>query len=92
MIDRIISKLDKIKESLNVIQSSIPASLEEFNQLGLIKDGIYKRLEYCIELLLDIVNIINSELRLGIPNGTTDLIQRLVKNRIIDIKTADLLQ
>jgi uncharacterized protein YutE (UPF0331/DUF86 family) len=92
MIDRVISKIEKVRQSISLIRSNTPSSFDDFMKLGLIKDGIHKRLEYSVELFLDIVNIINSELKLGIPNGTQDVIQRLVKNNIINNDIAELLK
>jgi len=38
------TKIMEIKESLELIRENLPDSLEEFASLGLIKDGMYKRI------------------------------------------------
>ncbi|MHA1352030.1 MAG: type VII toxin-antitoxin system HepT family RNase toxin [Candidatus Heimdallarchaeaceae archaeon] len=82
--DIIVAKLEEIEENLELISNHLPTDLEEFLNLGLIKDGIYKRLEYSIELVLDILAIINADLKLGIPDGETSVIDNIEKNKILD--------
>ena len=40
-------KTIEIKESLELIKDNLPDNFEDFKSLGLIKDGIYKRIEFC---------------------------------------------
>jgi len=42
-----------VEESLRLIEKNFPETFEEFKSLGLAKDGMYKRLEFSIQLLLD---------------------------------------
>lgn len=84
-IRRIIQKFEKIHENLERIEKYLPNTYTEFEVLEIVKDGIYKRLEYSIELLVDICSIINSDLQLGLPNGENDLIDNLVSADIISI-------
>jgi len=51
--------------------------------LGLVKDGIYKKVEFVIENVLDICKIINTDLNLGLPKKDVDIIENLVKHKII---------
>jgi hypothetical protein len=37
--------LADIEESANLVAENLPQSFEEFSKLGLVKDGIYKRME-----------------------------------------------
>ena len=48
--DIIKNKIIEIQESLVLIRNNIPDSFNKFQHLGLIKDGIYKRLEFSIEI------------------------------------------
>lgn len=43
------SKLLDIETSISLVEENIPGSFEEFSKLGLVKDGIYKRMEFAIE-------------------------------------------
>ena len=51
--DIIKNKIKEILESLELISDNLPASFDEFQNLGIVKDGIYKRIEYAIENLID---------------------------------------
>ncbi len=45
-ISLIKTKIKEIEESLGMIEEYLPDDFEEFLSLGIIKDGIYKRLGY----------------------------------------------
>ncbi len=47
--DLIRSKLADIEDSVSLVEENLPTSFEEFSKLGLVKDGIYKRMEFAIE-------------------------------------------
>jgi len=83
-VEHIIAKFDQIRENIQLIEENLSKSYIEFEELGIVKDGIYKRYEYSIELVIDILSLINAELKLGIPNGTNNIIDQLLKNEIID--------
>ena len=51
--------------------------------LGLVKDGIYKRIEFAVEDVFDICAIINTDLALGVPGEDEDILDHLVENGII---------
>ncbi|MCK4734562.1 MAG: DUF86 domain-containing protein [Methanophagales archaeon] len=82
-IEIIRTKIKEIRESLRLVEEYLPDTFEEFSRLGLVKDGIYKRLEFCIENIFDICAIINSDLELGIPRDDVDIIENLVKSEIL---------
>jgi uncharacterized protein YutE (UPF0331/DUF86 family) len=82
-IEIIRTKIKEIRESLRLVEENLPDTFEEFSRLGLVKDGIYKRLEFCIENVFDICAIINSDLELGIPRDDVDIIENLVKSEIL---------
>ena len=83
------TKLQEIEESINIVKRHLPKKLEDFLELGLIKDGIYKKIEFAIENVIDICNIINSDLRLGIPREEVEVIENLRKNKIISKKLGE---
>ena len=86
------TKIMEIKESLELIRENLPDSLEEFASLGLIKDGMYKRIEFSIENAFDICAIINTDLRLGIPRSDGDILEIMVRKNIIDNKMKEKLK
>ena len=82
-IDIIKNKLKAIEENIDLVKENIPEEIEEFIELGLIKDGIYKKIEASIQDVINICSIINSDLNLGIPSNRDEIINALVKKKII---------
>jgi len=70
-------KIAEIRECLMLVSGNLPGSYEDFSRLGLVKDGIYKRMEFAIEDVLDICAIINTDLTLGIPSEDDDILNHL---------------
>jgi len=81
--DIIKNKINEIDQSLDLINKNMPDTFDKFNELGIIKDGIYKRIEYSIENLIDIFYMFNSDFKLGIPSDDSDLINNLKAKNII---------
>ncbi|WP_054839872.1 HepT-like ribonuclease domain-containing protein [Thermococcus sp. JCM 11816] len=82
-VELIRSKIEEILESLKLVEEHLPEDFETFQSLGLIKDGIYKRVEFAIQNVIDICAIINSDLKLGIPEKEEDVFEGLVRGGII---------
>jgi uncharacterized protein YutE (UPF0331/DUF86 family) len=76
-------KLVEMEESVHLVRKHLPESFEEFLDMGLMKDGIYKRIEYAIENIFDICAILNADLNLGVPGEDEGSIIHLVKNGVI---------
>lgn len=76
-------KIKEIKEGILLVQEHLPKNAKEFRNMGLIKDGIYKRLEFAIEDVFDICAIINTDLDLGIPGEDEDILLHLVDKEVI---------
>ena len=79
-------KLKEIEESLDLITRSLPTKSEEFKVLGLTKDGIYKRLEFSIQNLIDIFSMIYSSLNIGVPSSVDDIFDGLLEKKIFPKK------
>ena len=77
------TKIKEMDESITLIKEHLPDTFEEFSNLGLVKDGIYKRLEFCIESVLDICAVINTDLKLGVPESDENILDNLIRNNII---------
>lgn len=88
-IELIRSKLVDIEESVSLVESNLPFSFEEFSRLGLVKDGIYKRMEFAIKNTIDIFSIINADLQLAIPESEESFVGNLVENGILTQSMAD---
>ena len=72
-------KLCEMTESIELVQRNLPESADVFCRLDLMKDSIYKRVEYAIENVFDICAILNSDLHLGIPGADEDLPEQLME-------------
>ena len=77
------TKIREIKESIRLVEEHLPDSFEDFSSMGLVKDGMYKRIEFAVETVFDICAIINTDLELGIPSDDEDIVENLVKNDIL---------
>ncbi|WP_456394953.1 type VII toxin-antitoxin system HepT family RNase toxin [Thermococcus sp.] len=82
-IEIIRSKIAEILESMKIIEEYLPGDVEEFKKLGIIKDGIYKRTEFVLQNVIDICAILNSDLKLNLPETEDDIFENLVRAGII---------
>lgn len=82
-IELIKHKLKSIIENIDLVKENIPDNLEEFKKLGLIKDGIYKKIEVSIQEIINICSIINSDLKIGIPSNRDEIISALEDKEVI---------
>jgi len=81
--DLIRIKLKEIQENLRLVEDNLPETYLCFSGLGLVKDGLYKKTEFCIENVLDICSILNSDLGLGIPEDEEDILNKLIEAKIL---------
>ncbi len=81
--DIIRTKLKEMQESIKLAEENLPDAFEEFSKLGLIKDGIYKRVEFAIENIFDVCAIMNADLELGIPESDEGIVDNLVRENIL---------
>jgi uncharacterized protein YutE (UPF0331/DUF86 family) len=81
--ERIRIKLAEMMESEALVRSHLPETAEEFSRLGLVKDGIYKRVEYAIENVFDVCAILNADLKLGIPGTDEAIVDHLILHGIL---------
>lgn len=87
--DIIKTKIKVIEESIDLVKENLPDNINEFKALGLVKDGIYKKVEASIQEIINICSIINSDLKLGIPSNRDDIIDALLDNDILSKKMAE---
>jgi len=86
-LDIVSIKIKEIEYSAELIKARIPKTLEEFLKLDeLLRDGIYKRVEFIIQNILDILAIFTKYLK-KIPGDDDELIELLVKEQLIDEET-----
>lgn len=82
-------KLAIIADSIDLVTSHLPPDLNIFKNIGLVKDGIYKRVEYSIENVLDICVMINADLNFGIPESEDDIISTLIQHNVFDMSLGE---
>jgi|SRR3989338_7838694 len=83
---RITQKLKEVDDNIHLITEALPADVEDFKSLGLVKDGIYKRLEFSIQNLIDIFSMIYSSLNLGVPSDLDDIFKKLREKKIFSVQ------
>jgi len=81
--EMIRSKIDRIVDSVNFIEENLPSEFEDFDN-RILKNAIYKELEFAIENIIDICSIINSDLRLGSPETEDSIVEHLERRKILD--------
>jgi uncharacterized protein YutE (UPF0331/DUF86 family) len=91
MKDRILEKLKRARICVEKVQENAPKTLEEFEKLGIVKDGIYKNLEDAIQNILDACALIVKNKNLGIPSDEESFSDLLYRNKLIDRKTKELI-
>lgn len=89
--DLIKDKIKYIIDSVNLVGENLPEDFKDFISSRLLKDGLYKNIEFAIENVLDICNIINSDLDLGTPETEDSIIEHLSNNKIFDKKVIDII-
>ncbi len=81
--DRIRIKLAGIRDDVALVRAHLPDTPDDFFRLGLIKDGIYKKIEFAIANVLDICAILNADLMLGVPGEDENILAHLESQGII---------
>lgn len=91
-VNIIKTKLKIVEENIILVKENLPEKIEDFINLGLIKDGIYKRIEASIQEILSICSIINTDLKLGVPPNRDEILKTLIDNNIISEKMGQILK
>ena len=86
------SKIEKIKDSLIFIEDNLPSTPDELSASRLIKNALYKEIEFAIELVLDICSLINAGLRLGIPETEENVLDNLERKKIFGVSGIKLIR
>ncbi len=88
---RILAKIDELNSYLEELDNVKPNSLEEYEASIKDKRACERLLQICIETVLDICNILLSDLKLGLPSDEEDVFKKLLEKNIISKKIADIL-
>ncbi|MGC9434977.1 MAG: type VII toxin-antitoxin system HepT family RNase toxin [Methanomicrobiales archaeon] len=77
------TKLQEMEESIALVREHLPDSVDAFRDLGIVRDGIYKRIEYAVENVFDICAILNADLHLGVPGADEEILDHIVQHGVI---------
>lgn len=88
----IFSKIKRITDTLEIIEENFPDNFEDFKNSRMVRDAVYKEMEFCIENILDICNIINSDLNLGTPETEESIIKNLKINKVFNEKIITIIE
>ena len=86
------SKLRRIADLLEIVTEHLPRDYVNFKKSRMIKDAVYKEVETAIEYILDICNVINSDLGLGMPEKEEDIFDNLGRNKILSTEKVRLIK
>jgi len=90
--DEIKLKMDRILDSISFVEETFPLEFKDFKGSRTLKNSIYKETEFAIENVIDVCNIINSDLRLGTPETEDSIIEHLGNNKIFSKETLSLIR
>lgn len=80
---RILSKIDEMNKYLEELGEIKPLDYEEYESSTEKRRACERLLQIAIESLLDICNILISELKLGIPSNEDEVFDKLENKKII---------
>ncbi|MBS3141731.1 DUF86 domain-containing protein [Candidatus Woesearchaeota archaeon] len=87
---RILSKIDELEQRLDDLDKIIPENFEDYKEIK-TKAACERLLQISIEIVIDICNLISSELKLGLPAEEENIFDNLEKRKIIDKNTQNIL-
>ena len=79
----ILSRLEVLDGYLAKIKEYLPTGLEEYRAEEMRRRAIERLLLISIQSLFDISGMVVKHLEFGIPSGDEDILDRLVKGRVI---------
>ena len=81
--ERILSKFDQLEGYLEELENIKPTSLKNYKSSIDKKRACERLIQISIETILDVCNILVSELRLGLPSDEEDIFGKMEHNNII---------
>lgn len=90
--ERILAKIAELRGYLKKLKEIVPKTFEEYEESEIVRRACERLLQISIECVLDVCDMIFSQLKLGVPSGEEDIIERLMKEKVITKKTAQKLK
>lgn len=81
--DRVLSGLQKMNQYLGELEDMLPSAEEEYLQDLTIRRACEKTIEAAIEEVIDILALLISGFKLGIPNSEDSIIQIVEKKNVL---------
>ena len=81
--DRILSKIDEINKYLEELGEIELTDFEEYKNSVQKKRACERLLQISIEAIIDVCNILISDLKLGLPSEEEELFDKLEKRKVI---------
>ncbi|HLC78286.1 MAG TPA: DUF86 domain-containing protein [Candidatus Nanoarchaeia archaeon] len=91
-VEIIKSKIRRIIDLLEIIGENLPERYEDFKKSRITRDAVYKEIETAIECVLDICNIINSDLGLGMPETEESILDNLLRKEVLSKQAVQLIK
>ena len=88
----ILYRISKIKDNVSIVKENLPEEFKDFKKARLLKDAIYKEIEFSIELVFDICAIINSDLRLGTPETEENILTNIEIKKVFSEKIVSIIK
>ncbi|MEK6846273.1 MAG: DUF86 domain-containing protein [Nanoarchaeota archaeon] len=81
--DRVLLKLRDMEKYVEELEEFVPSDIPKYKKNLMVKRSCEKTAELVIEAALDVVAMIVSKKKLGIPQNEDDLIQLLIDNNVV---------
>lgn len=81
--ERILSKIDEMEQYLEELEQIVPTEFEIYEKSVKDKRACERLIQLCIESVVDVCNIITSNLKLGLPSGEEEVFKKLRERKII---------
>ncbi len=81
--ERVLSKIDEIDSYLEELEKIKPSSFEEYGKSIEKKRACERLLQISVESVIDILNLIVSGLKLGLPSDEKEVIEKLKNKKVI---------
>jgi len=82
--EEIFERIARIEDSVSYVENKLPSDLFKLKNNRELRNSVYKEIEFAIQNVIDICAIINSDLRLGVPETEEEIIENMEKNDILD--------
>src|SRR3989338_4681378 len=80
--DKVLLKLEEMKRYITELEDTIPDE-DTYHQNRVVRRACEKTIELAIEMVIDIISLLVSSQRLGLPQSEDDLIDILIRKKVL---------